>query len=55
MSRLENVSLDEVFTIGLHEFITTFLDDNNSLGKAVAERYPRLRCDAFFGFATILC
>jgi uncharacterized alpha-E superfamily protein len=31
--------LDEIFTTGLHEFITAFLDDNNRLGATVAEQY----------------
>lgn len=39
MTRLENASLDEVFSTGLHEFITAFLDDNNRLGATVAEQY----------------
>ena len=39
MARLENTSLDEVFTAGLHEFITAFVDDNNRLGATIAEQY----------------
>ena len=39
MTRLEHASLDDMFTAGLHEFITAFLDDNNRLGTAVAEQY----------------
>jgi uncharacterized alpha-E superfamily protein len=39
MARLENASLDEVFSTGLHEFITAFVDDNNRLGATIAEQY----------------
>ncbi len=39
MARLENASLDEIFSTGLHEFITAFVDDNNRLGATIAEQY----------------
>lgn len=39
MAQLENASIETVFQGGLHEFITTFLDDNNQLGSAIVEQY----------------
>ena len=39
LAQLENVAIDTVFQGGLHEFITTFLDDNNQLGSAIIEQY----------------
>ncbi|QEN90683.1 alpha-E domain-containing protein [Labrys sp. KNU-23] len=38
-SRLENLSIDEVFQSGLHDFITDFITDNNNLSAAIAEQY----------------
>ncbi len=39
MSQLENASIGGLFQSGLHEFITTFVDDNNKLGQAISEQY----------------
>ncbi len=39
MAQLENSSIGGLFQSGLHEFITTFIDDNNRLGFAVSEQY----------------
>jgi uncharacterized alpha-E superfamily protein len=39
MAQLENASIENIFQSGLHEFITTFLEDNNKLGAAVIEQY----------------
>lgn len=39
MARLENASIGGIFQSGLHEFITTFIDDNNNLGIAISEQY----------------
>ena len=39
MAQLENASIGGLFQSGLHEFITTFIDDNNSLGAAISEQY----------------
>jgi uncharacterized alpha-E superfamily protein len=39
LTRLENASIKDVFSGGLHEFITVFIDDNNRLGGTVAEQY----------------
>ncbi len=39
VAQLENASIEEIFQEGLHEFITTFLDDNNKLGAAIAEQF----------------
>lgn len=38
-SRLQNLSIDEVFQSGLHDFITDFITDNNHLSTAIAEQY----------------
>ncbi|MBP0578808.1 alpha-E domain-containing protein [Labrys sp. LIt4] len=38
-SRLQNLSIDEVFQSGLHDFITDFITDNNNLSAAIAEQY----------------
>ena len=39
MAQLENAEIDTIFQGGLHEFITTFLDDNDQLGSAITEQY----------------
>jgi uncharacterized alpha-E superfamily protein len=36
---LQNQSIDELFQSGLHEFLTTFMGENNRLGAAVTEQY----------------
>ncbi len=36
---LEHTSMKELFSSGLHEFITAFIEDNNRLGALVAEQY----------------
>ena len=33
MQRLEGATTNEIFKIGLHEFITTFVQDNDKLGN----------------------
>jgi uncharacterized alpha-E superfamily protein len=38
-SRLQNLSIDEVFQSGLHDFVTDFITDNNNLTSAIAEQY----------------
>lgn len=38
-SRLRNGRVDGIFQSGLHEFIESFIDDNNLLGAAIAEQY----------------
>jgi uncharacterized alpha-E superfamily protein len=38
-ARLMNSRIEEVFQTGLHEFIGTFIEDNNRLGSAVAGQY----------------
>jgi uncharacterized alpha-E superfamily protein len=38
-ARLINSRIEEVFQTGLHEFIGTFIEDNNRLGSAVAGQY----------------
>jgi uncharacterized alpha-E superfamily protein len=39
LTRLENTSIEEVFKIGLHEFIDDFIVDNNKLGSAITDQY----------------
>ncbi|GLK75450.1 hypothetical protein GCM10008171_07040 [Methylopila jiangsuensis] len=38
-ARLENAKIDEIFQTGLHEFVTSFISDNNKLGTAITEQY----------------
>ena len=38
-ARLENSTIEDIFQNGLHEFIDSFVDDNNRLGTAVAQQY----------------
>jgi uncharacterized alpha-E superfamily protein len=36
---LDNVMIEQVFQTGLHEFLTSFIADNNRLGAAIIEQY----------------
>jgi uncharacterized alpha-E superfamily protein len=38
-TRLQNSRMDEIFKSGLHEFIGSFIADNNSLGGAISQQY----------------
>ena len=38
-ARLQNSRMDEIFQGGLHEFIDTFVEDNNRLGSAISQQY----------------
>jgi uncharacterized alpha-E superfamily protein len=38
-TRLQNSKMDEIFQHGLHEFITSFINDNNKLGSAISQQY----------------
>ena len=38
-ARLERSTMSEIFQNGLHEFITTFLDDNSKLATTISEQY----------------
>jgi uncharacterized alpha-E superfamily protein len=38
-ARLSASTIEEIFSNGLHEFVTDFIDDNNRLGAAIAEQY----------------
>jgi uncharacterized alpha-E superfamily protein len=38
-AKLQNTSMDEVFQSGLHEFLTTFIEDNDRLGAAISRQY----------------
>jgi uncharacterized alpha-E superfamily protein len=31
--------MDEIFQTGLHEFIGSFVDDNNRVGSALTQQY----------------
>jgi len=37
--KLSNASMEDIFQSGLHEFIGSFIADNNRLGAAIAEQY----------------
>ena len=37
--RLGQASIDGIFSAGLHQFLTSFIVDNNKLGDAIAEQY----------------
>jgi uncharacterized alpha-E superfamily protein len=39
MARLSNATTKEIFKIGLHEFITSFVEDNDRLGRTINEQY----------------
>ena len=39
MERLQGASTREIFQNGLHEFITTFVEDNSRLGEAISAQY----------------
>ena len=39
IAQLENSSIDDIFQQGLHEFITAFIADNNTLGSAIADQF----------------
>ena len=38
-ARLMNSRIEEIFQTGLHEFLGSFIEDNNRLGSAVAAQY----------------
>jgi len=38
-TRLETSRMEEIFQHGLHEFITEFIADNNSLGTTISQQY----------------
>ena len=38
-TRLQNSRMEEIFQSGLHEFITSFITDNNKLGSAIMQQY----------------
>ena len=38
-ARLQNSHIEQIFQTGLHEFIDTFVEDNNQLGTAIAQQY----------------
>lgn len=37
--KLEQTRIEDVFDVGLHEFIETFLADNNQVGAAIVDQY----------------
>jgi uncharacterized alpha-E superfamily protein len=39
MKRLEQATTKDIFKIGLHEFITAFVEDNSLLGQTISEQY----------------
>ena len=38
-TRLQNSRMDEIFQTGLHEFIQTFISDNNRIGTTISQQY----------------
>jgi uncharacterized alpha-E superfamily protein len=38
-ARLSGAKIDGIFALGMHEFITDFVSENNKLGAAIAEQY----------------
>lgn len=38
-TRLQNSRMDEIFQTGLHEFIQTFISDNNRIGATISQQY----------------
>ncbi len=38
---LETASIEQIFQDGLHEFVTGFIDDNNTLARTIAEQFLR--------------
>lgn len=38
-ARLQNAKIDDIFQGGLHEFIESFIGENNKLGSAITEQY----------------
>jgi uncharacterized alpha-E superfamily protein len=38
-TRLQNSRMDGIFQTGLHEFISSFIADNNRLGSAITQQY----------------
>lgn len=41
MRRLETATTSEIFKIGLHEFLTGFVQDNDRLGNTITDQYLR--------------
>jgi uncharacterized alpha-E superfamily protein len=39
MERLEQATTKDIFKVGLHEFITAFVEDNSLLGQTISEQY----------------
>jgi uncharacterized alpha-E superfamily protein len=39
LATLERASMSEIFQDGLHEFITTFIEDNARLAATISEQY----------------
>lgn len=38
-TQLQNATMKDVFSTGLHEFLTAFIEDNNQIASAIAEQY----------------
>jgi uncharacterized alpha-E superfamily protein len=39
LTRLGNSRMDEIFQMGLHQYIDAFINDNNRLGGSITEQY----------------
>ncbi|MFN0264062.1 alpha-E domain-containing protein [Tepidamorphus sp. 3E244] len=42
LARLRNTRTEDIFNVGLHEFLGDFIDDNNKLGAVINEQYNLL-------------
>jgi len=38
-TRLQNSRMEEIFQTGLHEFIQSFIADNNRIGSTISQQY----------------
>lgn len=39
LARLASLTTDQIFKIGLHEFLTTFVEDTDRVGQAITQQY----------------
>ena len=39
LRRLSEANIEQIFQSGLHEFISSFIDENNALGAAITDQY----------------
>jgi uncharacterized alpha-E superfamily protein len=39
LTRIQSVTTEQIFKVGLHEFLTSFVEDTAHLGQAITEQY----------------